>query len=160
VAGPPSTTWDELVGELALEPHELAFQLLQGHSFPRLTTGRAFFAGLVSPSTTSSVQALLLNQSSLGEPTCTLVAMQGQVSALHDLQEVFEMNAQGGHCATLGGDSGKIAGQIIFPDPCEQPETASHAALIAKLTTQAVVAHSWEAIMAALQRSAFVGAVN
>jgi hypothetical protein len=46
---PPGPTWEDLIEELALEPHELAYQLLQKHSAPSLSTRPTTFTGLVSP---------------------------------------------------------------------------------------------------------------
>ena len=45
IVDPPIPTWDDLVGSLGLEPHEIAFKLLQDHGAPSLTARPATFAG-------------------------------------------------------------------------------------------------------------------
>ena len=90
----PGPTWDDLVGGLALAPHELAYKLLRDHGAPSLTTRPVVFSGLVSPSTNASAQALLLRQTSAIDPTYTLVVLQDRVAVLHDFKEMFELDPQ------------------------------------------------------------------
>jgi hypothetical protein len=99
VADPPGPTWDDLVGELALEPHGLAHQLLQARGAPSLSTRLTTFTELVSPSTNNLAKSLLLHQLSSGDPTHTLAIAQGQIATLCDLREVLELNLQGERCA-------------------------------------------------------------
>jgi hypothetical protein len=73
--------------------------------------------------------------------------MRDQVGVLHDLQGVFEMNSQGGHCTTLGGNSRKIAGQVIFPSLHKQPKATSHTVLTFEFTT-AAAAVRWKTALA------------
>ena len=111
-----------------LEPHEIAFKLLQDHGAPSLTARPATFADLVTPSTNQSAQALLLRQSSSSEATFTLVALQNRVAVLHELKELPELNPQGGKYAALLGDIRKVAGQTIFPHLWELQDANSRTA--------------------------------
>ena len=144
VVDPPSPTWDDLIGSLGLEPHEIAFKLLQDHGAPSLTARPATFADLVTPSTNQSAQALLLRQSSSSEATFTLVALQNRVAVLHELKELPELNPQGGKYAALRGDIRKVAGQTIFPHLCELQDANSRTAHRAQFATRAVAARPFK----------------